>query len=103
MFIDGLFAEMSNHIDAQDREKDAPLIRRDLAPSETSFTTLTLPQLLSTGSIPKLQEGGLFLYFVGLVKYTDAYGGSYRTDSCYIFFGTDTRTWHFCGLHNRID
>jgi hypothetical protein len=77
--------------------------RKDVAPGDTSFTTVSTDKILSSDDIAKIQrDGEITLFYVGLTDYTDAYKVGYRTEFCYMFFGDDPKTWHICDSHNIV-
>jgi hypothetical protein len=49
-----------------------------------------------------MERGALNFFYVGIVKYTDAFDGKYETEFCYFYFGSDPKTWHICDSHNII-
>lgn len=102
-FMQDNFQVLENAIALGDKGKYSELIREDLAPNATTFSTATLAEPITAEDIFKLQKGGLMtLFYIGVVKYTDAYNGSYETEFCFFYFGTDPKTWHICDNHNII-
>ena len=102
-FMQANFQILENRIALGEKEKYSELAREDIAPNATRFSTATLEGPITAEDIPKLQKGGLTsLFYIGVVKYTDAFSGSYETQFCYLYFGTDPRTWHICDNHNII-
>ncbi len=84
-------------------EKHADEMSRDIAPTATTFSTENA-KALSTPEMMNLEkgDGSFILLSVGIVSYTDATRGSYETEFCYFFVGTDPKVWHICDSHNTI-
>jgi len=84
-------------------EKHAAEMSRDIAPTATTFSTENA-RALSTPEMMDLEkgDGSFILLSVGIVSYTDATRGSYETEFCYFFVGTDPKVWHICDSHNTI-
>jgi len=60
---------------------------------------------MSADEMKDLAKGdgnGFILVSVGIIKYADAFNGSYETEFCYYFVGADPRNWHICDAHNTI-
>jgi len=97
------FQNLEHNIDVSNVEKYSELARVDLAPNATTFSTAELGEPISTPEVADIQNhGALSLFYVGVVRYTDAYDGNYETQFCYFYFGADARTWHICDNHNTI-
>jgi hypothetical protein len=82
-------------------------IEQDIAPNATVFTTNPSDgpnsAIIPIQEFPKIETGEISLFYVGVVTYSDAFQGSYQTEFCYVYFGTDPKTWHFCDSHNTIE
>jgi hypothetical protein len=96
--------ESENVIGRKEVEKYG--IEQDVAPNATIFSTNPSDKpnstIVSTQEFPKIGTAEISLFYVGIVSYSDAYQGSYQTEFCYIYFGSDPKTWHFCDSHNTI-
>lgn len=101
-FMEASYQHLLHKLDASATEKYAEMARQDLAPNASQFSTAELKGPLSATEIPLLQTSDLTLFYIGVVRYTDAYKGSYETMFCYFYFGNDPRTWHICDNHNII-
>lgn len=100
--MEASYQRLLHKFDLMASEKYIEMARVDLAPNASQFTTAELEEPLSAQEIPLLQTGELTLYYIGVLRYTDAYKGNYETTFCYLYFGTDARTWHVCDNHNTI-
>ena len=82
-------------------------IESDLAPNAGNFTTNVTSGaqsvVIPASELPKVGTGEIMLFYVGVVSYRDAFETSYKTEFCYIYFGTDIKTWHNCDSHNTIN
>jgi hypothetical protein len=101
-FVENAFADLRKRRDATVKEH-ATEIGRDIAPAATTFSTensraLSGPEMTDIAK----GDGSFILLSVGIVNYTDAFGGSYETEFCYFFAGSDPRVWHICDAHNTI-
>jgi len=101
-FVENAFADLRKSGDATIKEHAAE-IGRDIAPAATTFSTensraLSGPEMIDIAK----GDGSFILLSVGIVNYTDAFGGSYETEFCYFFAGSDPRVWHICDAHNTI-
>jgi len=76
---------------------------QDLAPNATAFTT-NHDVVLGARDVADLKDGSakLALFYVGQVIYSDSFKTAYKTDFCWIYWGTDPTTWHICDTHNTI-
>lgn len=102
-FMQDNFQILEDKIDAGNKEKYSDLARQDLAPNATRFSTANLEEPITAQEIADLQKGELLLlFYIGVVRYTDAYNGSYETQFCYFYLGTEVKTWHICDNHNVI-
>jgi hypothetical protein len=103
-FIDAAFASL-NKEDAEGREerREYASAEQDMAPNQPFWGT-TQDKVTLTGDEIKesLSTGAVSLYCVGLITYTDSALGTYRTQACYFFFGSDPRVWHMCDVYNII-
>jgi hypothetical protein len=76
----------------------------DVAPEATLFSTSQDILKLSAHELNTLQTSdSLTLFYVGMISYTDNFGGVYKTEFCWIYWGSDPRTWHICDNHNVIE
>lgn len=84
-------------------EKHSSEMSRDIAPTAATFSS-EQARSLSASEMRELEkgDGSFILLSVGIVDYTDALKGSYETEFCYYFVGTDPRVWHICDSHNTI-
>ena len=84
-------------------EKHAAEMARDIAPTAATFSSENT-RALSALEMTDLEkaDGSFILLSVGIVSYTDALKGSYETEFCYYFVGTDPKVWHICDSHNTI-
>jgi hypothetical protein len=74
----------------------------DLVPKDTHFFTKSTT--LSVADVAGLhdQKQSVYLLYVGVISYRDAFDTAYETEFCYIFFGVDPSQWHICDTHNTI-
>jgi hypothetical protein len=108
-YIDSIFQDMATEAKKANRP-DVLAYRQDIAPNAGSFITseltnsLTAPgsARLSTDDLEKVHIGREAELFYGIfIRYKDSFGGSFETEYCWFYFGTDL-TWHFCPTHNVI-
>jgi hypothetical protein len=102
-FLEGSFEDLGHNLDLMAADKNAEKAREDLAPNATTFNTGELKEPLTALDIPGLQKGDLTLFYIGIVRYTDAYNGSYETQFCYFYFGPNAAIWHLCDSHNIVE
>jgi hypothetical protein len=102
-FLESAFSNLGKQ--SQAPEKYAAKIRSDIAPNVPQFSTATDTDRppLTNQDIKDLAQSALAFFFVGIFQYTDGFKGTYETQSCYIFWGTDLRLWHLCDAHNIIE
>jgi hypothetical protein len=101
-FVENAFADLRKTRDTTLKEHAAE-IGRDIAPAATTFSTESSRALSGPEMIDMSKGDGSFIVLsVGIVNYTDAFGGSYETEFCYFFAGSDPRVWHICDAHNTI-
>jgi hypothetical protein len=104
-FMDSVFAEIRKRNSAGRNELKTSETEEDIAPAGRFFSTNQNPVTISAQDITEIQAGennNFVLFYVGIISYTDAYGGNYATEFCYFFIGTDPKTWHICDSHNTI-
>jgi hypothetical protein len=101
-FVQVNFEILGHKLDEAATEEYSALVREDLAPNGSNFSTAEIKEPLLATELPELQEGSLTLFYIGVLRYTDAYKGSYETQFCYFYFGTDPKVWHICDSHNTI-
>jgi hypothetical protein len=102
IFMQENFGRLIHELDKAATQKYYKFARSDLAPNDSRFDTKDLREPISAIDIPNLTIGKLALFYIGIIRYTDAYKGNYETTFCYFYFGTDWKTWHVCDNHNVI-
>lgn len=102
-FIDSKVADLHRK-DVRGREEILrdPDIEQDMAPQQSLFSTTSDELVLSKTDLSLVTTGELPLFCVGVISYTDRFNGSYATEFCYYFFGSDPKTWHVCDTKNTI-
>jgi hypothetical protein len=101
-FLDGSFQNLEGTLDLAAGEKYAEAAREDLAPNATTFSTGELKEPLTAPEIPLIQKGDLTLFYIGVIRYTDAYNGRYETQFCRMYWGPNPNIVHICDSHNLI-
>jgi hypothetical protein len=104
VFINSVFASLNKENSAGREERRAyASAEQDVAPNQPLFTS-TLDEIALSADELKgpIVTGEITLYCVGLMTYTDSFGGDYKTGSCYAFWGSDPKTWHVCDFYNII-
>jgi len=101
-FLPPIFTDLEHKSEQGRKEiKDFPF-EQDVAPNQPIFTTTQETVVIDDKNFPDLQAGKLALFLNGVVSYTDSFKGSYQTDFCYYFVGSDPKVWHFCDAFNAI-
>jgi len=101
-FVETSFANVRKRRD-ETISKHAGELRRDIAPTAAAFTTEESRPLLAPEFADLVKGDGSFvLLSVGIVNYTDGFNGTYETEFCYFFAGSDPKVWHLCDAHNTI-
>jgi hypothetical protein len=101
-FLENNFHDLAHKLDMNAKDKYASRVRIDLAPSISDFATRELKQPLMPSEVAELEKGDLMLFYLGIIRYTDAFKGSYETQFCFYYFGNNPKTWHICDTHNTI-
>jgi hypothetical protein len=103
-FLDNLFVELEkkNSLGRKELDEASSPKGMDIAPGSTAFTTNTETSVLTPAEFSGLGQGKTALLYVGLTSYTDAFGGSYKTEFCYFFVDNDPNVWHICDAYNHI-
>ncbi len=101
-FMRSSFQSLTHKLDLSTTGKYADEARIDVAPNDSRFSTAELEKPLLASEIPELRGGDLTLFYIGVIRYTDALNGSYETQFCYYYFGTYPTIWHICDSHNTI-
>ena len=103
-FLDGAFAELErkNSIGRKELDESPMPVGHDVAPGFTTFGTTHNPVIVGTRDFHLIEAGELPLFYIGLVSYTDAFNGSYKTEFCYFYTGANPTVWHICDAYNRI-
>ncbi|MFN0171282.1 MAG: hypothetical protein ACKV22_33115 [Bryobacteraceae bacterium] len=100
-FIEGTFNALRKSADAP-TGKYGHLAREDIAPGAKPFSTGVNKTPITREELPDIQTGALSLYLTGIIRYADGFEGTYETEFCYYYFGSDPTTWHICDSHNTI-
>jgi len=101
-YVDTAFEDLRKRRDSTIKEQAAEM-SRDVAPAATTFSTENSRALTGREMTDIAKgDGSFILLSVGIVNYTDAFGGSYETEFCYFFVGSDPKVWHICDAHNTI-
>lgn len=101
-FLNSAFNELKSEDTVGRKEIDASPTEQDIAPNGTQFSTNQNVIVIPTKEFPRITTSDITLFYVGVASYTDAFGGKYRTEFCYFYFGTNPSTWHICDAYNTI-
>jgi hypothetical protein len=101
-FLNSAFDELKSKDTIGRKEIDASPTEQDIAPNATQFSTNANLIVIPTKEFPRITTSDITLFYVGVASYTDAFGGKYRTEFCYFYFGTNPSTWHICDAFNTI-
>lgn len=107
-WIEGAFRDLNQSFIKTGKEKYVKLIRHDLAPGEHFFRTADdegwngTYTPLAPVELAELGTGNIDFRLIAIARYADAFNGSYETEFCWFYFGTDPSVWHICDSHNTI-
>lgn len=74
----------------------------DVAPSQSTISHTTVRQLSDTER-QGFRTGHLGMFYIGLIRYHDAFGTQYKTEFCRSHFASDGPiASNVCGFHNTI-
>lgn len=101
-FLNSAFDELKSEDTIGRKEIDALPTEQDIAPNGTVFSANQNIIVVPTKEFPRITTSDITLFYVGVASYTDAFGGKYRTEFCYFYFGINPSTWHICDAYNTI-
>jgi hypothetical protein len=76
-------------------------VEQDVAPIDYFFKTGQIAPH-DNDEWDAIDQRKIGLVYVGIISYTDAFGGKFKTEFCYSHWGKDSATWAICDSYNSI-